>query len=101
MFLEVAEIAVKPSSEPAFEQAVAEAAPLFLRAKGCHGLSLHRIVEDPTSYRLVVKWETVEDHMVHFRNSADFQEWRRLVGDYFREAPSVTHSHSVLTRPSV
>ncbi|WP_338011954.1 antibiotic biosynthesis monooxygenase family protein [Mesorhizobium sp. ORS 3428] len=44
---------------------MAEAAPLFLKAKGCHGLSLHRIGEDPTSYRLVVKWETVEDYMVH------------------------------------
>ncbi|RUV30959.1 antibiotic biosynthesis monooxygenase family protein [Mesorhizobium sp. M5C.F.Ca.IN.020.32.2.1] len=101
MFLEVVEIAVKQGSEAAFEQAVAEAAPLFLKAKGCHGLSLHRIVEDPTSYRLVVKWETVEDHMVHFRNSADFQEWRRLAGDYFREAPLVTHSRPVLTRPFV
>lgn len=96
MFLEVAELAIKPGSEPAFEQAVAEAARLFLRAKGCHGLSLHRIVEDPTRYRLVVKWATVEDHGVHFRNSADFQEWRRLAGDYFQSAPSVSHSYPVL-----
>ncbi|CDX35634.1 Putative antibiotic biosynthesis monooxygenase (fragment) [Mesorhizobium plurifarium] len=80
---------------------MAEAAPLFLKAKGCHGLSLHRIVEDPTSYRLVVKWETVEDYMVHFRNSADFQKWRRLAADYFREAPRVTHSRAVLTRSPV
>jgi hypothetical protein len=33
-----------PGSEPAFKQAVAEAV-LFLRAKGCHRLSLHRIAK--------------------------------------------------------
>ncbi|QRM56179.1 antibiotic biosynthesis monooxygenase family protein [Sinorhizobium sp. BG8] len=95
MILEVAEITVKAGSEPAFEEGVEKAAPLFLRAKGCHGLSLHRVVENPTVYRLVVKWETVDDHMVDFRNSDDFQEWRELVGPFFDGAPRVTHSQGV------
>ncbi|WP_369983855.1 antibiotic biosynthesis monooxygenase family protein [Sinorhizobium fredii] len=74
---------------------VGRAAPLFLRAKGCHGLSLHRVIETPAVYRLVVKWETVDNHMVHFRNSDDFQEWRRLVGSCFDAASNVTHSEVV------
>ena len=98
MFLEIAEITVEPGSETAFEKAVEEAAPLFLRARGCHGLSLHRLVEHPDRYRLVVKWKTVEDHTQYFRGSADFQEWRRLAGPYFAEPPTVTHSHLVLRR---
>jgi hypothetical protein len=32
---------------------------------------------------------------VHFRGSADFQEWRRLVGDCFDGAPVVTHLSNV------
>jgi heme-degrading monooxygenase HmoA len=96
VIFEIAHIAVKPGMEAAFEQGVAEAAPLFQRARGCRGLSLQRGVEQPTHYRLVVQWETVEDHTVHFRNSEDFQGWRRLVGHCFERAPQVEHVTTVL-----
>lgn len=104
MIVEVAEISVKTGSEAQFEAGVSRAAPLFLRAKGCHGVALHRVVETPHLYRLLVKWETVDDHMVGFRNSEDFQEWRRLVSPYFDGAPKVTHSEGVAlssTEPSL
>lgn len=94
MFIEVAEVIV---TDPAgFEAAVAEAKPVFLRAKGCHGVRLHRVVEEPKTYRLIVKWETIEDHTVVFRNSADFQEWRRVASPFFAAPPKVTHSEDVL-----
>ncbi|MCZ4088603.1 antibiotic biosynthesis monooxygenase family protein [Sinorhizobium psoraleae] len=95
MIVEAAEITVKPGSEAHFEAGVSQAAPLFLRAKGCHGVALHRVVETPRVYRLLVKWETVDDHMVGFRNSEDFQAWRRLVSPYFDGSPKVTHSEAV------
>ncbi|WP_077965528.1 antibiotic biosynthesis monooxygenase family protein [Ensifer adhaerens] len=95
MILEVAEISIQPGSERAFEDGVRQAVPLFLRAKGCHGLSLHRVVEMPSVYRLVVKWETVDDHMIGFRNSDDFEEWRRLVSHCFDGAPKVTHTEAL------
>jgi len=91
MITEVAELTIQPGKEKDFEAAVAEAAPLFLRARGCHGLSLHRVVETPNVYRLRVAWESVEDHMVGFRSSDDFQGWRGLVGGYFAAPPAVTH----------
>ncbi|KSV77426.1 hypothetical protein N182_22875 [Sinorhizobium sp. GL2] len=94
MIYEVAEIAVKAGQEIDFEKGVEQAAPLFLRAKGCHGLSLHRVLENQSVYRLLVKWETVDNHLVDFRGSDDFQEWRRLVGDFFDGPPVVTHSSS-------
>jgi len=97
MVFEVADIEVKPGEEAAFEAAVAKAVPLFQRAKGCSGMELQRSVEKPSKYRLVVKWATVEDHMVHFRESTDFQEWRRLAGPHFATAPVVEHTHTVLS----
>jgi quinol monooxygenase YgiN len=97
MVFEFADIDVKPGEEKAFEDGVAKALPLFRRAKGCHGMELQRSVEKPSKYRLVVKWETVEDHMVHFRESPDFQEWRKLVGPYFASAPFVEHTSTVMT----
>jgi len=96
MFLEIAQIDVKPGSEAAFEAGVDQAAPLFRRAKGCRGMRLHRSVEIPTRYRLMVRWDTVENHTVDFRGSADFQEWRRLVGPYFAATPAVEHTEALL-----
>ena len=96
MFWEIAQIEVKPGQEAAFEAAVAEAVPLFKNARGCKGMQLHRSVEQPGRYRLVVDWETVEDHTVHFRGSQDFQEWRRLVGGHFASPPAVEHTHRVV-----
>lgn len=99
MIVEVAELKIKPGDEQAFEAGVAQAAPLFLRAKGCHGLSLQRVIETPSVYRLRVQWETVEDHMVGFRSSEDFQGWRALVGSYFEVPPVVTHEEVAASYP--
>ncbi|MFC5548750.1 antibiotic biosynthesis monooxygenase family protein [Massilia aerilata] len=96
MVLESAEILVKAGMEEAFEAAVAQAAPLFRRARGCTGMRVLRGIENPRAYRLLVQWDTLEDHTVHFRGSEDFQEWRRLAGPCFDGAPEVTHLSSVL-----
>ena len=97
MIWEIAQIEVKPGEEAAFEEAVRQAVPLFKRARGCKGMQLQRSIEFPSRFRLVVDWETVEDHTVHFRGSEDFKEWRRLVGNYFASAPVVEHTNRVVT----
>ncbi|MGF6309659.1 heme-degrading monooxygenase HmoA [Bradyrhizobium sp. i1.8.4] len=97
MITEIAQIDVKPGSEQEFEAAVAKARPLFLRAKGGKGFELHRSIEKPSRYRLVAKWETLENHTVDFRGSEDFTAWRALVGPYFAVAPEVEHTETVLT----
>lgn len=91
MIFEIAQIEVKPGREADFEQGVAKAAPLFKNSKGCHGMRLLKSIEEPTHYSLVVTWETLEDHTVHFRNSEAFTQWRSLVSDTFAKAPNVGH----------
>jgi len=95
MVIESAEILVKAGMEEAFEAGVRAATPLFQRARGCKGMQIQRGVENPRAYRLLVQWETLEDHNVHFRGSEDFQAWRRLVGECFEDAPVVTHFTAV------
>jgi quinol monooxygenase YgiN len=91
--VEVAEIKV---TDPAgSEAAVAAARPHFLAAEGCLGLALHRVVEAPETYRLLVKWRSIEDHMVTFRASEGFRKWRALASPYFAGPPVVTHSTAV------
>ena len=96
MILEIAQIDVKPGMEAEFESGVAKAAPIFQRAKGCRGLTLQRSVEKPERYRLFINWDTVENHTVDFRGSADFQEWRKLVGHCFASTPEVEHVRETL-----
>jgi heme-degrading monooxygenase HmoA len=96
MIREIAHIDVKPGMENDFEAAVKSAVPLFKRAKGCTGVTLQRSHEKPARYRLVVQWDTLENHTVDFRGSADFQEWRKLVGHCFASPPEVEHMREVL-----
>jgi heme-degrading monooxygenase HmoA len=92
MVTEIAQIEIKPGMEAEFEAGVTKAASIFKRARGCEGMELHRSVEKPQRYRLLVKWATVENHTVDFRGSDDFQEWRKLVGHCFAAAPDVEHT---------
>ena len=97
MVLEIAQINVKPGLEAEFEAGVAKAQPIFERAKGCRGMELHRSVEKPNRYRLLVKWETLKNHTVDFRDSADFQQWRALVGHCLDAGgPEVEHTTVVV-----
>ena len=96
MILEIAQIDVKPGMETQFEAGVRKATPLFQRAKGCKGMTLVRSHEKPQRYRLFVQWETLENHTVDFRSSADFQEWRGLVGGCFASPPEVEHVREVV-----
>lgn len=91
MVLEIAQIDVATGKEAAFEEGFARAKPLFDRAKGCRTAAIHRSIEKPGRYRLFVEWETLENHTVDFRGSADFQEWRSLVGHCFASPPEVEH----------
>jgi heme-degrading monooxygenase HmoA len=96
MILEIAQIDVKPGMEAQFEAGVAQAAPLFRRAKGCIGMELQRSIEKPSRYRLFVQWQTLENHTVDFRGSEDFQEWRRLVSECFERPPEVEHTQQAV-----
>ncbi len=95
MVYEIAHIVVKDGLQAEFEKGAALAAPLFKQSKGCLSFELQAGVEEPTHYRLVVGWATVEDHTVHFRSSPEFQSWRGLVGHCFATPPQVVHVRSV------
>src|SRR3954447_2723694 len=96
MITEIAQIDVKPGTESDFEAAVVKAKAVFGRSEGFKGFELHRSIEKPQRYRLVVKWETLENHTVDFRGSEDFQAWRKLVGHCFVAPPEVEHTRQAV-----
>ena len=95
MITEIAHLTIKPGSEQAFESAVGEARAVFAKATGFRGFELHRSIEKPQLYRLLVKWETLENHTVDFREGPNFTEWRALVGPHFANPPEVEHMTTV------
>lgn len=92
MIREVAEITTRDGTNAEFVAAVGKAVPIFRAAKGCAAMRLEKVVETPNLFRLIVLWETLEDHTVTFRGSQGFQDWRALVGPFFAAPPRVDHS---------
>ncbi len=95
MITEIVQLEIKPGEEKDFEAAVAMAQPIFKRSKGWKSLEVHRSIEKPSRYRLFIIWETLENHIVDFRESKEFQEWRALVGPHFASPPEVEHTNKV------
>ena len=96
MITEIAYIRIDAARAVEFEAAVARAEPAFRAAEGCHGVTLERVIETPGEYRLLVRWDSVDHHMVRFRESAGFKLWRAEAGPFFIETPRVEHSETAL-----
>ena len=91
MVLEQAVIAIRPGTAAAFEAAMAEARLVIAASPGFVSLRLHRGIEAPERYLLLVEWETLDDHLVGFRESDRFTAWRTLIGPFFESPPDVVH----------
>jgi heme-degrading monooxygenase HmoA len=91
MITEHVELPVIPGREDEYEAAFAKARPLIAASPGFHGLTLSRCIERPNSYLLLVQWDSLEDHMVGFRESPAYQEWRALLHHFYDPFPVVEH----------
>ena len=91
MILEVAILNVRTGQDAEFERAFARAAPIIASMKGYITHELQRCLETPHRYILLVRWQTLEDHTVGFRSSAEYQEWRRLLHHFYDPMPVVEH----------
>jgi heme-degrading monooxygenase HmoA len=96
MITEIAQIDVKPGTENEFEQGVQKAREHFARGKGFRSLGLLRSIEKPQRYRVMIQWETLENHTVDFYGSDNWKAWRALVGHCFAGPPEVEHNNMVL-----
>jgi heme-degrading monooxygenase HmoA len=95
MILEVAVLHVRPGQSAAFEQAFAEAQAIISAMDGYISHRLQRCLESPDQYLLLVEWRCLEDHTVGFRQSAGYQEWKRLLHHFYDPFPVVEHYEAV------
>ncbi|MBC7399520.1 MAG: antibiotic biosynthesis monooxygenase [Mucilaginibacter sp.] len=95
MILEVAILNIIPGKEPQFEKDFAIAGQYISAIKGYIKHSLSKCIEQPNKYILLVEWDTLEDHTIGFRQSTEYQEWKKLLHHYYDPFPVVEHYEGV------
>lgn len=97
MILEVALLDIIPSQNLAFESAFAEAQAILRSQKGYMSHELQHCMEKENRYILLVRWQTLEDHTIGFRQSDDYQTWKKLLHHFYAPFPVVEHYQLVFT----
>lgn len=84
MVLEVADLRIDPAKKVEFEAAIEKGVrDVIAKGKGFLNFKVQRCVETPGRYLLMIEWDSIESHMVTFRESPAFAEWRGIVGPFF------------------
>jgi heme-degrading monooxygenase HmoA len=96
MILEAFIAHIKPGMESEFEVALRDAAPIISSMKGFISIEMQRCMEVTGQYLFLIRWETLEDHTVGFRGSAEYQEWRSRLHHFYEPMPTVQHYEQVL-----
>ncbi len=91
MILEHVVLPVVPGREEEFLAAFDRARPLIEVQPGFVALELHRGIERPHEFLLLVRWESVAAHEDGFRTSAEYQDWKALLHQFYDPFPEVRH----------
>jgi heme-degrading monooxygenase HmoA len=100
MILESAILNVRPGMSAQFEDAFSQACAIIASSGGYITHELHRCMEAPDQYLLLVWWNKLEDHTVGFRGSPRYQEWKALLHHFYDPFPTVEHYTQVFSARS-
>lgn len=95
MILEAVMLQVKDGMEKEYEEAFRKASGIISSMNGYVSHELQRCLEVEGKYLLLVKWEILEDHTIGFRQSKDYQEWKKLLHSFYDPFPTVEHFEKV------
>lgn len=96
MILEVAILDIKPGSREEFEDAFKTASTIIAAMSSYTSHELQRCLEITNRYILLVRWQSLEDHTIGFRESPEYQRWRALLHRFYDPFPTVEHYEPVL-----
>jgi heme-degrading monooxygenase HmoA len=95
MILEAVMLQVKVGMEAEYEEAFREASKIISSMKGYISHDLQRCMEVEGKYLLLVQWESLEDHTVGFRQSHEYQQWKKQLHHFYDPFPIVEHFEKV------
>lgn len=96
MILEAVMLQVREGLEEEYEEAFRQASSIISSMRGYQSHELQRCLEVKGKYLLLVKWDTLEDHTIGFRGSAEYQEWKLLLHHFYDPFPTVEHFSKVV-----
>jgi heme-degrading monooxygenase HmoA len=91
MILEVAILDVIPDKTEEFEASFQKAQEIISSMKGWLGHQLQQCLEVPNRYILLIRWQQLDDHIIGFRKSNAYLEWKKLLHHYYSPFPVVEH----------
>jgi heme-degrading monooxygenase HmoA len=97
VIIEHALLRIRPGQEDDFATTMEGAKSIIASIPGFIDLIVSRGIESPDTFLLTVRWETLEAHTVGFRESPQYQEWRRLLHHFYDPFPTVEHFTPVVT----
>ncbi len=95
MILEIATMRIKPERIAEFEAVFPRAAAISASVPGYISHELQRCVETKGKYCYMIRWESIEAHLVNFRQSPKREEFRRILGDFWAEPNFTEHFEPV------
>ena len=96
MILEIATLYVSAGRQKKFEEDFKTAKQYISSVKGFKSLTLQKNLEQNNKYVLLVRWEKIEDHLIGFRQSKIYNQWKELLHHYYDPFPVVEHYETVV-----
>lgn len=91
MILEIAQLKIRAGQVVEFENAFKRAQTIIASMPGYIGHELQCCIESKEHYVLLVRWQSLEAHEDGFRQSPEYQEWKRLLHHFYDPFPTVLH----------
>ena len=101
MILEIAQLQIKQGETAGFEAAFLIAERIIAARPGYISHELQHCIENDHQYMLLVRWQALEDHTVGFRQSAQYQKWRKILHHFYDPFPTVLHYAAVKSDETV
>ena len=95
MILEAAVLCVRKGQSEEFQLAFREAQRIIASMPGYLSHELSRCIERPDEFLLLVRWASLDAHEIGFRQSQQYQEWRRRLHHFYEPFPTVAHYNRV------
>ncbi len=91
MITEIAILKIKPNQKYLFEEKFNIAKEIISKSKGYLNRELLKCIELQDQYILIVRWEKLEDHTIGFKKSEAYEEWKKILHDFYDPFPEVLH----------
>ncbi|MDQ6761419.1 MAG: antibiotic biosynthesis monooxygenase [Bacteroidota bacterium] len=95
MIIEIALLYIKKNKENLFERAFEKAQKIISKMNGYISHELLKCMEEENKYALLVRWNTVEDHIEGFRKNEEYTDWKNLLHHFYNPFPVVEHYQKI------